>query len=255
MVKYKKVRAINRGMDILAALSEEPGASVAQISKKVLVHRTTVYRILDTLEDAGYVRRSLVDDHYCLTNKLRTLGSGIDEDANIIDIAARHIRDLSSEIGWPSSIATIDGHRLVIRETTHGISSLFVHDVRIGTESPVLTSAMGRAFLGFCSDSKREKTIRMIADSDRLESSLARDDTYVDRVINLTREQGFGCSFGESRKLLASIALPIHLANEVKACINVVFFRSAVSADVAIRSYLPMLTRHAAAIEQGLTTH
>jgi IclR family mhp operon transcriptional activator len=255
MVKYKKVRAVNRGMDILAALSQEPGASVARVSKMISVHRTTVYRILDTLEDAGYVRRSLADDCYCLTNKTRALGHGVDEDANIIDIAARHIHDITSELAWPSSVATLDGHRMFIRETTHGRSPLFVHEVHIGTETPILTTAMGRAFLGYCNDSEREMIIRMIADSDRLESSLARDDSYVDRAIRLTREQGFGCSFGESRKTLGSIALPIRIGNEVKACINIVFFRSAVPADAAIRSYLPVLARNAAAIEQGLTTH
>ena len=253
MDRYKKVRAVGRGLDILAALNKEPNASISQISELTGIHRTTVYRILETLEDLGYIRRALGDDSYRLTQKLRDLSRSVEDDAGIIDMAAPFISKVTDEIMWPSSIATAYRHQMIIRETTHGRSPLFVHAVHIGTSSPVLTTAMGRAYLAFCSEDEREHAIEEITHSLHPECRLASDKDYVKRLVNITRERGYGLSFGESEKRLGSIALPIRSSDHVLACINVVFFRSAVDQETAIRRFLPVLSRNAAAIEQNLT--
>jgi IclR family mhp operon transcriptional activator len=141
---------------------------------------------------------------------------------------------------------------MVIRETTHGRTELFVHKVGVGTRSPMLTTAMGRAYLAHCSDDEREQTLERVAASDAPEAPLARDAAYVRRIVETTREAGYGLSFGDAKAALGSVALPIRAQGRVVAGLNVVFFTGVVGRPMAVRKFLPALTRAAGAIERKL---
>lgn len=255
MEKYKKVRAVERGLKILSALNAEPGAPVARLAALAGVNRSTAYRILETLEGLGFVRRGLSDESYHLTHKVRALGEGVGVDEEIIAAAAPYVCELTEQLKWPSSVGTVEQDALIIRETTHGRSPLFVHEVHVGTRSPVLTSAMGRAYLAFCEDDKREHLIDHLARLGGGESFYARDKTYVERILGKTRETGFGCSFGDCRRRIGGIAMPIHRGNSVVACMNVVFFINAVRPEQAFEQYVPALRDAVQAVEDKMVVH
>ena len=61
--EYKTVRGLTRGLMLLNMLNRlDGGASVGLLAELSGLHRTTVRRLLETLQDEGYVRRSLSDD-------------------------------------------------------------------------------------------------------------------------------------------------------------------------------------------------
>jgi IclR family mhp operon transcriptional activator len=249
---YKQVRSIKRGLDVLIALNEAPSASIAEISERTGVHRTTVYRILETLEALGYVRKGLSDDGYRPTHKVRRLSCSVDDRAQIAEAAAPRLCELLDEVVWPSSVACLGEDAMVIEETTHGRSPLFVHHVRVGTRSPVLSTAMGRAYLAFCGEDEREAVLSALARPDSRESRNAGDAAYVERLIETTQDQGYGFSFGDTEARLGSVALPIRRRERAIGCINVVFLTKAVSRQTAVNAYIPPLQRAVAAIERDL---
>jgi IclR family mhp operon transcriptional activator len=249
---YKQVRSIKRGLDVLAALNSRPNASVAEISQQTGVHRTTVYRILETLQALGYVRQNLSNESYRATHKVRRLCSSIDERTRIADAAAPRLDELLREVVWPSSVAFRGDDAMVIEETTHGRSPLFVHHVAVGTRSPVLSTAMGRAYLAYCDEAEREIALAALARSESRESRIARDPSYVERVIETTRSQGYGFSFGDTELRLGSVALPIRIEGVAVGCVNVVFLTKAVARESAAKTYLPPLQRAVDAIERDL---
>jgi IclR family mhp operon transcriptional activator len=251
--KYKQVRAIKRGLDVLVALNALTTASIAALSASTGIHRTTMYRVLETLETLGYVRRSLTDDTYRLTSQVRTLSEGYDESERIASASSRSLKTLLEEIAWPSSVATHRRDAMIIRETTHGRGALFVHDVGVGTRSPVLTSALGRAYLAYCSDEEREDILNMVAASGSPEAPLARDAHYVNDVIKTTREAGYGFSFGESIAKLGSVAMPISSNSRILGCVNVVFLTGIVSRQSAVQKFVPALERAVATIQRNLS--
>lgn len=72
--EYKTVRGLTRGLMLLNMLNRlDGGASVGLLAELSGLHRTTVRRLLETLQDEGYVRRSLSDDSFRLTIKVRQL--------------------------------------------------------------------------------------------------------------------------------------------------------------------------------------
>ena len=74
---YKTVRGLSRGLLLLNLLNKfDGGATVGTLAEFSGLHRTTVRRLLETLQDEGYVRRSRSDDSFRLTIKVRQLSEG-----------------------------------------------------------------------------------------------------------------------------------------------------------------------------------
>jgi IclR family mhp operon transcriptional activator len=250
--KYKQVRSINRGLDVLVALNDMGRASISALSVRTKIHRTTMYRVLETLETLGYVRRSHTDDSFYLTSQVRSLSDGYDESERIAGAASDSLNALTDEVEWPCSVATPHQGAMIIRETTHGRSELFVHDVRVGTRSPVLTTAMGRAYLANCDEEERKCFLSTVATLQTPEALLARDGQYVERIVTTTRDAGYGASFGDASSRLGSVAMPIREGERVVGCVNVVFFHGVVARNLVVGKFVPALERAVGAIERKL---
>ena len=85
---YKKVRSLTRGLNILAALSSTSKATVKELANITGIPRATVQRLLETLRDEAFVRRSESDNTFRLALKVRTLSEGYNDDAWITEIVS-----------------------------------------------------------------------------------------------------------------------------------------------------------------------
>ena len=54
---HKEVRALSRGLNILVMLNRFGSSTPTEISARTRLNRTTVYRLLETLMNLGFVSR------------------------------------------------------------------------------------------------------------------------------------------------------------------------------------------------------
>lgn len=89
MGKYPNVRGLSRGLLVLRAMNamERGRATPAQLSEATGLHRTTVRRLLETLLEEGFVRRSTSDDTFRLALAVRSLSEGFTDDERVATIA------------------------------------------------------------------------------------------------------------------------------------------------------------------------
>ena len=113
---YKRVRALTRGLDILAALNTAGRATVVELSSLTKIHRATVQRLVETLREQGYVRRSVSDNTYRPALKVRALSDGYNDEAWISEVASPVLQALSTDIPWPVDLHTLDGDCMQVRE-------------------------------------------------------------------------------------------------------------------------------------------
>ncbi len=74
---YKTVRGLSRGLLLLKLLNKfDGGATPGLLAEFSGLHRTTVRRLLETLQEEGFVRRSRSDDSFRLTINVRQLSDG-----------------------------------------------------------------------------------------------------------------------------------------------------------------------------------
>ena len=258
--RYKHVRGLARGLDVLAAMNRSEGGFVriTELATLLGMHRTTVKRLLETLAQEGYVRRSESDERYVLTMRVRELSDGFTDDEWVGQAAAPVLGELLQEIVWPNDIATLDGDAMVIRETTHRFSPLAFHRAIVGLRLPLLRSAMGRAHLAFCPRGERQELLRMLRERNDDEGTLARNRGYVRTILDETLARGYAVSdphWQDSRRV-AAIAVPIltgsGTARRVAACLSAVYLERAVPHAQAARRFVPRLQAAAKRITERL---
>ncbi|MCU0975654.1 MAG: helix-turn-helix domain-containing protein [Steroidobacteraceae bacterium] len=248
----RPIRALMRGLDALAVLNRRDGATVSEVAAEIRLPRTTAYRILETLCEAGYVFRDQADERYRLTIMVRTLSDGFDDEAWVSELARPVLDDLCREIVWPVSIATLSGQSMVLRETTDHRSPLAVERHSAGLRVPLLASAAGRVYLAFCSGAQRDALVDILARSQREEDALARNREELARILNEVRVQGYATTL-RARRVSdeVSLAVPVNLEDHGLACLSVRFAASAVPMKLALERLLPRLRDAAQRIRAG----
>lgn len=253
---YRHVQGLSRGLAILHAINRSPGgwASIAGLAEVTGLHRTTVRRMLETLQAEGYVRRSGSDDSYRLNLKIRQLSDGFTDDEWISEVANPVLGELLQKLVWPSDLCTIDGDAMLVRETTHRFSPLSFHRAMIRQRLPLLLTAAGRAYLAFCGDEEREQLLHLLQAGGDEQAALARNRPMVDLMLQRVRDQGYSTNDGEwnLQTKIGALGVPVQHKGHVLATINVVFLRKALGIQEAARRYVPELLAAVQRIESRL---
>ena len=254
MESTRPIRALMRGLDALTVLNLRDGATVSEVAQEIRLPRTTVYRILETLCNSGFVFRDAADDRYRLTILVRALSDGFDDEAWVTQIAKPFIHDLSREIVWPASIATLSGTAMLVRESTDHSSPLAIERYSAGFRAPLLTTAAGRVYLANSPAAQREALIEILARSNKEDDKPARSRPELQRALGEIRAAGFATTT-RTRRLMeeVSISVPILLRDRVLASLTVRFAASAVPLISGLERFLPKLRQCAAKISTFFT--
>lgn len=257
---YRHVQGLSRGLAILHAINRSEGGwvSIGELSAKTGLHRTTVRRMLETLQAEGYVRRSPSDDSYRLNQKIRQLSDGFTDDEWISEVANPVLGELLQKLVWPSDLCTIDGDCMLVRETTHRFSPLSFHRAMIRQRLPLLLTAAGRAYLAHCGDEERHQLLQLLkADPASEQARFLRQEDLVLQMLDRVRSQGYATNDGEwmPQQKIGALAVPVHHGNQILATINVVFLRKAIPVTEAVQRYLPELQAAVNKIESRLQSH
>src|SRR5262245_26469746 len=159
MESTRPIRALLRGLDALVVLNLRDGATVAEVASDIRLPRTTTYRVLETLAHAGYVLRDPGDDRYRLTRLVRGFSDAFDEEAWVAQIAKPYLYELCRDIVWPVAIATLSGTAMLVRETADPRTPFAVERFSAAFRVPLLTTALGLAYLGHSPQGHRAKLL------------------------------------------------------------------------------------------------
>ncbi|WP_159980574.1 MULTISPECIES: helix-turn-helix domain-containing protein [unclassified Novosphingobium] len=250
--RYSPVRALSRGLEVLAELNRCGRATPAQIAKSTGIDRTTTYRLLATLERDGYVGRSPSDDRYVLSPAVRSLSEGFNETDEISGIVARELGILLADVHWPSDFMTFEMGQMIIRETTHRFSPYSIHRAMVGRPRPLLFSAAGRAVLAANPERERNEMLSVAKGTGALSGSQAEIQQMVAYLLNDYEKRGYAWSVGGTESHISAIALPVIRGDRVAGGLNIVFFRSALSIDAAVERFLPIMRERVREIELQL---
>src|SRR5450830_879461 len=84
-----RLRTLDRGLDVLGYLNKVRSASAQNIAKALKLPLPTVYRIIETLSQGGFVERANPDENiYHLTIAVRRLSGGMTCESVFVSVAA-----------------------------------------------------------------------------------------------------------------------------------------------------------------------
>lgn len=238
---YKEIRAVTRALDLLEAAADLGWAKAGDLAACTGIDRGTVYRLLHTLETKGYMVRRAEDGAVSLTGRITQLGAGVRHEDAATQVMSKVMRDLTQQVMWPSDFATLAAGRMVIQASSHKYSPVSIHRRLVGKVRPLLTSALGLAYLSSLGPANRERLIdvaRKIGSLGELEKAMLGN---VNQRIAEVHANGYAHSVGLIEENIAAIALPVRFEQKPIGALNIVFFRSAMSPAEAAETCLKPL--------------
>jgi DNA-binding IclR family transcriptional regulator len=229
-----RIPVIDRMMDVLALLERRnDGASIRELVERLDLPRTTVYRILNTLQLHDMVRRTVAGD-YRLGPRLLALAARAAADIGGVDLpvlARTHLERLSAATGEACKVSVVDEGALLVCAVSEGKRE-YALTVVPGQRLPLHAGAAGKVLLAhlpqaelarFLAQPLPRHTQRTFIDAKRLARELAR-----------IRRQGWAEDKGEFSPSICAMAAPIpDRRGRVIAALSVPFLAGSSPSHVA----------------------
>lgn len=149
------VQAVLKALEILEEICREPHRGVREISEKVDINRSTVNRLVSTLERAGYLEQEKERGKYRATLRLFEMGNKVVQDLNIREQAYPIMQKLSAATEETIYLAVLDVDQLLYVAMIDSPQMLKC-SAAIGIHPPVYCSATGKVFLAYIADDKKK---------------------------------------------------------------------------------------------------
>ena len=210
------VRALLRSLAILECFSvERPALSLQEIYRNVGLPKSTTFRLVATLQNAGYLLQR-ADQRYTLSYKLLLLGSVVRETLDVRDITRPVMEDLSRSTGETVTLSTRSGHERICLDIVQS-SSLLRSVVLPGDRLPLLYGATGKVFLAQLDDRAIEQ-IRVAQQIPKKRISRKA----LKEIVGDIRAHGYALTRDDRVDGVMAISVPIRdNAQEVRYCMTI----------------------------------
>lgn len=240
-----QIRAVSRALAVLRLMNTAQRWTLHELHQRLALPKTTLFRILATLQADGYVKSDVARGQYTLSGKVRELGGGYTEQAQIVAAGSPIAVRVTRAIKWPLAIGVRDGNALVIGCSTMPYSPLAVHATTIGHRLSLAGSAMGQAYLAFCSGEERSIVLDWLVATRQPDDELTMVElrARIDQVATL----GYAVRQPDRNSDSATLAVPI-LGGELSiAALGMTTFGNIMNRRT-VAQYLPVLRDTAAQI-------
>ncbi len=205
------VRAVDRALDILLCFNKgETALSMTQIAERVEIHKSTVHRLLATLEARRFLQRDRATGVYRLGLQLVELASLVLSDMDLPRFAGPHMQRLAAECGETIDLATLDGDHVIYLQVIESPQRLKIA-AAVGQRLPAFCTATGKAFLAFLPADQVERILA--AGLPRYTESTMTTPADLQRDLTATRERGYAISEQEFESDINALAAPIRDAS------------------------------------------
>jgi IclR family mhp operon transcriptional activator len=236
------VQPVLRALAVVEALNQGTTVMPLQaLAAATHLPKPTVARLLDTLIAGGYVQRLPSRGGYALAERVVRLSGGFRHADAVVEAARPFLSALTAQHKWPVALATLDNDAMLIRATTLKESPFATDHSQLNRHTPMLVSALGRAYLAFCPDEERETILNLLRKSSRESNKPARDPRYVRDLVRTIRRQGYAITAPLPGDPSIGIAVPILGEGRVHATMTLRYLGAMFTERAAAQRFLPSM--------------
>lgn len=199
---------LDKGLHVLLVLSTAPkaGLAPAALADQVGMHRTTLFRILTTLQSRGFVVRSEASGRYQLGLGVLQLAASVLRDIDIREVARPILRDLGARVDEIVYLTVLAEDEVLTVEAFES-SQLISLRMMVGDRRPAYCTASGKAMLAHLPDDDVARILDrgMPALTPRTITS----PVVMAHQLAVIRAQGFAGDDEERMEGLRCVAAPI----------------------------------------------
>lgn len=216
------IRSVSRALQLLKTLSTaESGLSLAEISRRLNLNRSTTFRLLVTLETDGYVEQDRETRKYHLGVVCLALGSIFLSQSDIREQALPILTSLRNDCKETVHLARLAGSEVVYLEKLDGLLPIGYMGSRVGGRAPAYCTGLGKAMLAYKPDTEIRELYAESALRHFTPNTIA-DLTELLREMAHIRKRGYAIDNEEHEPDVKCVAVPIwDYRHEVVGAISV----------------------------------
>lgn len=201
------VQSVQRALNILKCFSiENPELGITEIANRLALHKSTVHRIIATLETEGFLRQ-LNNGRYALSWRLFELGTAVFQWWGSRQMVLETLERIVERTGETAHLAVLDGNKVLYIEKVESPHHLRMPSA-VGKRLSPHCTALGKVLLAGLDEAKMLSLIYG-APLERLTPNTITDPDLLRQELLKVRSLGYAIDNEEIEVGLTCIAAPV----------------------------------------------
>ena len=199
--------SLRKGLEVLDCFARRESWSLAELCAALGQNKTSVFRMLHTLEEFGYLTKDSATGRYALGLRLLSLGGAAVRQETLRWQALAPLQDLARQTGETVQVGVMHGTESVCVQAVEGTHLVRMHAF-VGKRAPAHASALGKAMLAW----RGEAEIRALFEGRALQAftpNTLTDAAPLLAALQATRLRGHSLDEEEMEIGLRCIGAPI----------------------------------------------
>ncbi|WP_224749681.1 IclR family transcriptional regulator [Polycladospora coralii] len=201
--KKLTVRAAERAMDILLCFVTEQKLGMMEIATRTGLNKSTVFRLLATLEKKGFIKRDPATEKYQLGFRIWELAANIDHSNDPAVLFLPEMERLRDEIDETISLYIRDGNERVRIQAVESMQAIR-RVAPIGARMPLSVGASSKILMAYLNE---EEIIQQVL-NDAAWIQDMKLETYVEQLKQI-KARGYAISIEEREEGTAAVSVPV----------------------------------------------
>ena len=199
--------SVTNALKVMDLLAEKSPLGLAEISKELGFGKSSTFRLLYTLEEAGYVVKT-EEIKYMLSRKFAYYGDKVAARNDHFSLARPALEALRDKFGEATHMSVLlPNLHLMFVEKADANYNLQMRSVA-GYDMPAYCSGSGKVLLAALLGTEKEKELKNIKFEKKTRTTIDNYDGLVAELQKI-RNQGYGIDNEESELGLTCIAVPV----------------------------------------------
>ena len=150
--------SLHRGLEVLDCFAARDSWSLADLAAHLGQNKATVFRVLHTLEQFGYLAKDAASGRYSLGLRLHALGAAAVRNEQLRWQALPPLQDLAESTGETVHVGILHDGVVVTVQIVEGTHAVRMHST-VGKRSPAHASALGKVLMAYLPDAEVDAVV------------------------------------------------------------------------------------------------
>lgn len=233
------VQSVDRAVAILDALTvERDYLGVTELSNQLRLHKSTVHRLLASLQKGRLVERDPRTRKYRLGVRLVELGNAVLNSRGLPQVALPYLHFVADEVEEVTYLATKEENTIL--NVLQVPAPHLIQSVGWLSSAPLHSTSTGKVFLAYMGEEDLESYLKGALDRHTQSTMIDRGQLLAE--LEAVRERGYATDWEEHEEGINAVAVPIRDSeNQVVAAMGVVGPSYRFTKEKAVQASEPMI--------------
>ncbi|MHC1719684.1 MAG: IclR family transcriptional regulator [Clostridiaceae bacterium] len=214
------LQSVDNALRLTETLNEQGAMGITELSRELGLGKSTVFRLISTLENRNYVVRDSDSGKYMLSLKWVTIGKTVLKKHSLIKVVHPYLEKLSERYNETAYLSVLNGYQMTFVDKVTSTNAIIM-DIKVGSNMPAYCTATGKILLAHKYRDDIGKYVRNI-DLRKYTENTITDAKRLKKELESIRLSGYSADDEENEIGLTCFAAPIRNSEgEVIAAISI----------------------------------